>query len=146
MKRILFSIGSVLFAAATVIGVYDARHASACMSGSDIVGWELAPQSVLAVAPGNYLAKLNLDWGFRDIPFLGAAERAAGNVNIAGSPTYTPSYFYPSTCGGSIAVSVTGKLANPALNGLMRSRGWVWNSGNPAPFGESIHNLTVLHR
>ena len=146
MKRATLCIFTFLFVVAMGLAVTSVQRCFACNAGSSVVGFNRTPLTSTADLAGKFSATLRLAWAFVDVPFIGAVELAPGSVNIQGSPTYTPAYFFPSSCLGGIDIVASGKLTNARVNGLMQTKGWVWDSSGPNGYAEHEHSLTVLHR
>lgn len=149
MNRIGFLFSISLFLATCCIFAFSLNDAAA-VCGTATADWRDQPTNETAngsrvfdttVSPGN--VELQLNWTFPDTPFIGEAEIAAsGNENIQ-DVTYTPAYFFPSTCQGSVAIDVMGTLTSGHTTGTLMSLGKVWDSGNPPPYDDDIHTLSI---
>jgi hypothetical protein len=52
---------------------------------------------------------------------------------------YDPAYFFPSTEGGSVDVTWTGRLDSDESNGSIQTKGWCW-----PPYAEHTKTVTVI--
>ena len=148
MKSLALSIAGVFFLTAmavtlTGVGPADAQECNQ----NDVVAWSLLPQTtdVDDTDTGFFTETLTLNWAFVDPPFLGAAEAAVGGHEHVINVEYVPDVFFPGGCIGYQNINVSGNLVLSAgEDGTVNSLGWVWDSGNPPPYDEDLHELTVL--
>ena len=137
-------IASVFFLTAVGVALTGVPPVSAVCNQTDVVAWDVLPDDVQADGDGEFSTTLRLEWSFRDPPFMGAAEAASSGHDNVINDTYVPDVFFPSTCTGYEDIDVSGDLVSLLSNGTVNSLGWVWDSGDPPPYAEDIHELTVL--
>ena len=67
-----------------------------------------------------------------------------GSVDVdTDSVEYTPYIFFPEDCTGAVPIEIKGNLVDEATTGTLKSYGMVWDSGDPQPFDDDVHTLSI---
>lgn len=138
MKKLSIGLASVLFVALATVAAVSVQPASAdCTPGSE---------STLDVIRGpevsgeRFEAQLVCGWLHESAPFLGVVTqdgiRSYGVENV----TYTPAYFFPSSCRGGLTIQVSGEKS-PAFVHILTTE--VNLGSGPADASQARETMTI---
>jgi hypothetical protein len=151
MNRVAFGLCVAAFVVAFSVFLTSLRQATASCPTWHFCAWRTSPTSDTATTAGlwntgaspGWTGDLQLNWEFPSIPEIGGAEiSTTGSANIV-SVAYNPSYFYPTSCVGSVGINASGDLIDDDADGTLESKGWVWE---PPYYEVCFHTMTIVHQ